>query len=249
MAGWNKILDWEDDWLKENYLNYPSYVVLTDTYNKLFGKSYSVAAVKTHCLRVLNLRKPHAESNLRYTKEQKEWLKENYPLLGETETTRQFNEKFNMNKPIHSIVNHCCREGIKVNKQVANRNHSVFNTRAYETGGIKYLNDRQYIKLEDGSWIPRQRYVYEKTTGKKVPPKWHVIFLDGDYNNFNPDNLVAIPMKYNGLLSGHGLRSEDPEITKAGVLWCELYDALDINKDMLNRANRTMFECDLGLEE
>ena len=71
---------------------------------------------------------------------------EGLPLLGETETTRQFNEKFHMNKPIHSIVNHCCKEGIKVNKQVANKNHSVFNTRAYETGGIKYLNDRQYIK-------------------------------------------------------------------------------------------------------
>ena len=98
--------NYNDEWIVENYLNYPSYEQLAIDHNKLFGTSITTIAMKAHG-RKIGLKKPKRYEE--FTEEQNAWLQENYPLFGVRETQRQFNEKFNANRTYSSIktfINH-----------------------------------------------------------------------------------------------------------------------------------------------
>ena len=93
---------------------------------------------------------------MRYTEQEKEWLKENYPKLGEKETARQFNELFNHSQKAHSLGTYCsgCL-GVSVSAEVRsinssrNHNHGYLNVngkRFYEPEEIKWLKEN-YSKL------------------------------------------------------------------------------------------------------
>ena len=84
---------------------------------------------------------------------------------------------------------------------------------------------RWVIKKEDGSWDFASRAIYEQTYGE-IPKDYTVTFLDNDVNNLDPNNLVAVPRRYLGILSRYDLRSIDRDLTLAGIKWCELYDIL-----------------------
>ena len=58
-------------------------------------------------------------------------------------------------------------------------------------------------------------------------PKGHVVtHLDGDLYNVNESNLMVIPVQYMGLLLKNNLRSSNADITRTGIMWCELYSLL-----------------------
>ena len=70
-----------------------------------------------------------------------------------------------------------------------------------------------------------------------------VLYADGtiDYmtvltlHDNDISNLAAVPAKYFGMLQGNNFRSSNPEITKTGILWCQLYDALGLTKKDLEQ--------------
>ena len=84
---------------------------------------------------------------------------------------------------------------------------------------------RWVMKKEDGTWDQASRVIYEKNFGS-IPKDYSVIFLDNDVNNLEPENLLAVPIKYLGLLSQYNLKSVSKEITLAGIEWCKLYEIL-----------------------
>ena len=65
------------------------------------------------------------------------------------------------------------------------------------------------------NYIPLQRYIYEQAYGKLKKGEF-VIFLDGDRNNFDLDNLVAINRKINGKLTGYHSQGKN-KLTKAMI--------------------------------
>ena len=229
-----RAVDWNDKWIAENYLRYPSYKEMRVAYNEKFGTNVSIAAIKNHTHYKLGIEKPR-ENCRHYTEEQIEFLKENYPIYGCRKTLKMFNERFNETRTWSSMKNFGQQYGIQVKEDIATKNklekvRAEGSKRALrKKGDIREECGRLVMKMEDGRWEQIGRAMY-KLNGKEVPKGYAVIHLDGNVNNYEIDNLLAVPPKYMGLLQKYGMRSTNAEITKTGVKWCELYDVLKLKK-------------------
>ena len=71
------------------------------------------------------------------------------------------------------------------------------------------------IKI-NGKWISKSKYVYETSTGKKVQYDEFIVFLDGNFNNFDLDNLLCVKRKELGFVNVHlnGTCQNNGELTK-----------------------------------
>ena len=72
------------------------------------------------------------------------------------------------------------------------------------------------IKTGDNEWEFIQRYVWRKHHGE-IPPGYSVIFLDGNTDNYNIENLALVNrnelMKYNSMK----LNSDNQELNRVAV--------------------------------
>ena len=77
------------------------------------------------------------------------------------------------------------------------------------------------IKLKDGclnkNWQLKHRYIYEQHYGS-IPKGHKVIFLDGNKNNFNIDNLKLISDAEELIMNNNNLRYNKKELTETGYL-------------------------------
>lgn len=74
------------------------------------------------------------------------------------------------------------------------------------------------IKIaEPNKWQLLQRYVWEKENGRKLLKNECVIFLDGNKENFEPDNLMAIKRSELARVNKNHRVTSDKDLTKAGV--------------------------------
>lgn len=220
-----KDIKWDDDWILSNYWQYTTANEVCDNYNSAHSTNIGKDVFRHHCQKKLGLTKS-------YTKEQYQWLSENYPRLGAVKCTEEFNAKFSQSRSVGAIQTQCKRNGIKcdsITKRLIYKDN--FGVKSLPIGSTRKHHGYTYIKVSDelghhtNNWIMLHHKIYEDNFGK-VPEEHIVIFLDNNKENFSPDNLVAIPWKTNGLMNGNCLKSEDPEITKAGLMWCELHDIL-----------------------
>ena len=71
------------------------------------------------------------------------------------------------------------------------------------------------IKI-NGKWIQKSRYVYETLTGKKVQDDEVVVFLDGNFNNFDLNNLLCVKKRLIAIVNSHfsGTCKNNGELTK-----------------------------------
>lgn len=214
---------YDDKWILENWEEYRNWNSLCKAYNEKFGTDILYRTFKGHCNNKLGL-------NFLYTKEQEDWLRENYPNMGSVECTAEFNKIFNTNRTSSGVRGHCIAKlGLRVTEERKSR-LAIENTgRYHEPGTIltsRGKDDYLYLKQADGSWELLHRAVY-KELHKDLPDDYVVIFLDGDRHNCKPNNLAAIPRKYITKMTKNKFWSEFPEVTKTGLVWCELDDALD----------------------
>ena len=75
------------------------------------------------------------------------------------------------------------------------------------------------IKIKDGcqnnNWISKHRLIWEQHFGP-IPPKHRVIFLDGNKNNLDINNLELMSYGQTAIMSKKNLFNNDPMITKIG---------------------------------
>ena len=86
--------------------------------------------------------------------------------------------------------------------------------------GSTRLNADGYIMIkiaEPNKWQLLQRYVWEKENGRKLLKNECVIFLDGNKENFEPDNLMAIKRSELARVNKNHRITDDPELTRAGI--------------------------------
>lgn len=79
------------------------------------------------------------------------------------------------------------------------------------------------------NWRPKHVWVWEQHHGK-LPPKHQVIFLDGNHENFNIENLAAIPLQYVVMMNRNGWIKGNPELTKTAIKLCELHYMTEVKK-------------------
>ena len=169
-------------------------------------------------------RRNKIHSNFSWTEEQLEWLKNNYPYNPVRDTTEEFNRLFGTNKNVQSIRSKACVLGLHLTEEA--RSKSYITPNHAEIGDThKDPSGYMYIKSESGKWMLYHRYIYEKHFGE-IPEGYIVIFLDSDIENFNPENLAIVSLKTNALMNGFKFRTECAEITRAGLLCCELYELI-----------------------
>ena len=228
---WNKVW-WNDEWIAENYLRFRSYREMAEAYNKEFGTTIKESAIRQHTVD-LGFRRPRATGEF-LTEEQKKFIEEYYPHHSVEKTTRAFNEKFGTNKKKYTMKNYAQRHGLKVDEDLVTESklraaHKEGSKRALrKVGDMRFEGRYWIIKTEDG-WELIHQYVWKKHHGE-IKKDHVIIYLDGDVNNYSIDNLLEVPYKYLGMLNMNKMKSIDPEITKTGVMWCELCEVLGRSK-------------------
>ena len=86
--------------------------------------------------------------------------------------------------------------------------------------GSTRLSADGYIMIkiaEPNKWQLLQRYVWERENGRKLLKNECVIFLDGNKENFDPDNLMAIKRSELARVNQNHRITDDPELTKTGI--------------------------------
>lgn len=78
------------------------------------------------------------------------------------------------------------------------------------------------IRLEDGSWEYKQRYIYEQYHKVKLTNKDYVIFMDGDRNNFAIENLKCVPCRVASIIGNMRLPAKNKEIMESALALAEL---------------------------
>ena len=225
MGRWVK---WHDDWIRQNYLSYPSYQAMADGYNEAFNENISLSTIKNHCCIKLGLKKPRV-NNRHYTEEQIEWLKVNLPKYGRNETCRMFNERFNECRTVRAMKTFTAMYGVKVNEDVWKK-HVTENVNKDKLKNLPSCGlGGPNAQAPDGKWQYQNRVVYENEIGQ-IPKGHCVVHLDSNPLNCNASNLMAIPHKITSMMAGGNMYSEHPQITKTAITWCILADLLKDNQ-------------------
>jgi hypothetical protein len=82
------------------------------------------------------------------------------------------------------------------------------------------------IKVSKNEWEYKQRYIYEQYYNINLPKDIMVIFLDGDKNNFDINNLRAVSTPtYNTARNKH-LLSNNIDVSNAALDLAELYQEI-----------------------
>jgi hypothetical protein len=72
-----------------------------------------------------------------------------------------------------------------------------------------WKNGRAYVRLADGTWQRRNRYVMEQTLGRPLLPSEIVHHKDSDPANDAPDNLEVYESHHDHLMKHHYWSRED----------------------------------------
>lgn len=166
-----------------------------------------------------------------YTKEQDEWLRENWVKYG-GEAVQMFNEKFGQHRTYQMIRGHCQNVlKVRVSKEFTKEKCRRNAKRYVPIGTMSKAKGYWQIKVADeygrraNNWMPLHHYNYINAYGE-IPKGMVVIFLDGDTDNCDVSNLKAIPQAINCMLMKKDLRSIHKALTEAGIEWCELHRIL-----------------------
>ena len=205
------------EWVLENYEKYQSYEKITEDFNAVFGAKKSVAAVMQYMNKQLRVFLETAKTAERYTKEQKQWLIQNFEKVNTYQAlTEKFNDRFHRDKPLESIRDLCSKRlGLSGmdNPTVFRKGHIK---EQYPIGTIRETRTARYIKVKDSTysyttgykepwWLPIQKKVWQDHFGE-VPDGKMVIFLDGNRKNLSIDNLYCIDRKIAVVMESQGNR-------------------------------------------
>lgn len=217
---------WHDEWIAEHLLGFSSYREMIQAYNAEFGVDMSESSLNGHIKNDLGISKPRVTGEF-LTEEQKRFIEEYYPHHSVKDTTAEFNRRFGTNKKKYTMLNYARRHGLQVDPAVVTKSkldasHAPTSKIPYRKVGDIRFDGRYWVVKTENGWKNVNRAVWEKHYGS-IPKGYAVIHLDGDCGNYEIDNLQAVPFSYLGLLDRNGMRSTNAEITKTGVLWCNLY--------------------------
>lgn len=158
----------------------------------------------------------------RWTEAETAWLTEYYPDHGIDESIKEYERIFNKPMPYKRLVRrvHYLRLHI-TNKRRAHVQHE--NGKNYcqkERRDVGFVNpDTGMIKTENG-WMRLSKYL-------NIPKGYYAIHLNGDKTDNRPENIMVVSRRTCMKMTLNRFWSEHSDITKAGILCCDLEDALD----------------------
>lgn len=199
---------------------------------------------------------------MKYTDEMKQFILDNYKGRYNQELVDLFNQKFNTNITSRTIKSYKANnnlnsgltgkfrkgqtphnKGKKMPKEVYEKvKHTMFANGNvppnHRPVGSERISKDGYIEVkvaEPNKWRLKQRVVYEEAKGK-IPEGCTIIFLDGNKQNCNIDNLRCITRSELLYLNCNGLNNSN-EITETGILMARLDRAKNKKKQELKDKN------------
>lgn len=234
----------QKQWLFEHYNEYDSYRILTEDFNKEFESDRTVSAIQQYLTKRLGLYLVTDKTSEHYTEEEEQWLIGNFDNYSTYAVlTADFNRIFHRNKLKLSIMEKCTR-----NLHLT----GMINTGQFGKGKIKTQcpigtirknkNGSVYIKVKDSQysymsgyeepyWLPIQKKVWQDHYGE-VPDGKMVIFLDGNRENLDINNLYCIDQRISAIMAKNRWYTNSREHTITAIKWCELHYAM---KDSVRR--------------
>ncbi len=134
---WN---DLQEKWLIDNCKNYSSYITMSKDFNKKFSLNLSNTQI------IARIKKLGLKLNTNifvFTKQHKEWIKENYIHYSNYEDfTKDFEEKFDVKIKQFTLSNYCANNKIKLTER-----KTMVYTKEQEQWIIDNFNDNTLIQL------------------------------------------------------------------------------------------------------
>ena len=173
----------------------------------------------------------------RHTEEEVAWLTEKQDTMTRAKLTDAFNKKFGASVSEYSIKDKCTKS-LKIYRSVNVTNFANTQRKQCPIGTIRKSQTMTYIKVKEVPvgvginnnqsgygepyWMPLQKKIYQDAHGE-IGKDQFVIFLDGNTENFDIDNLYPIDRRISATMSKYGWWSKERESTLAAIKWCELY--------------------------
>ena len=157
-------------------------------------------------------------------RELKEYLLKHACKKTVRELTPLVNKEFNETYSMLELQKYLFRNRIPYKYENINKSHCMSAMQIGEE--VQTTEGRVKIKLANNIWQYKQRYIYEQYYKVKLTDNDFIVFLDGDKNNFNIDNLYRIT-RYEGahlanIYSFRNVEVKDPEMAKLGIAIAKL---------------------------
>lgn len=155
-----------------------------------------------------------------FTEEQKQFLRETYPSSGGRITHRKFVELFHVEIGYEAMKRYCRHYlGLHVTDEFKKQDYE---SRAMPIGTVRVnCRGEAKLKIAPGKWI-------KATHGSVHVPEGCIAFnLDKNILNNEPSNIGITTNSKFRTLRNCGMWSENPEITKTGLIWCDLKEIYD----------------------
>ena len=188
--------------------------VTLEKINKKFNLNLSLRQLN-NCMSNNNIK-----VNIRHTwtNEQIEYLKKIAEGTPRKEIVKKLNDKFNLNLTILPVRDCMNSRGIRNN--IDKRFSAKDGNRCQQEKPVGTISKWEcgYTRIKTGKneWEFIQRYVWKEHYGE-IPPNHSVIFLDGNTDNYNIENLALVDrnelMKYNSMR----LNSDNQELNRVAV--------------------------------
>ena len=172
----------------------------------------------------------------RYTKKQLKWIEKNVNnYINYKDMTDAFNLEFGESRTEQGISNTVTKR-LKLNKNlnygqfsnVLKKEELPLGTIRRTGNGVTYVktkltgeNRPKYSGYKEPYWMPLQKKIYVDEHGD-IKDDEMIIFLDCNRYNFSLDNLCCIDRRISAILAKNKWYSENPEITKTGIMCAKI---------------------------
>lgn len=221
---------------------------IAEQINREFGCAVSESSV-SKLMKRYGIEKPRVVKHMRkssenyhvYTETEKEWLKQHQDEMPRDQLADTFNQVFGTAVSRTSIKDVCTKR-LKLKRSqntgcIQSGDKRIDDIRL-PVGTERIYNGYTWVKVNNiqfkgkvtsdkfrQNWCPKQVYLYEQAHGT-IPVGYFVVFLDGNKQNFDLDNLYCINRRVLAMMSKNRWWTESREHTLTAIKWCELFYAL-----------------------
>ena len=147
------------------------------------------------------------------------FMRENYPYHSNEWMVEAIEQKFRKKVKPNALRMKAYRMGIKLSKErqsEASKEHQIA-----EIGKITAWNKGyKFIRTKDG-WVNYGKYLIEQATNEVIPKGYAIVFADGNNENYDIENLVAVPIAWQSTIANNKWSGE---LLEFGLIWLRLHD-------------------------
>lgn len=147
------------------------------------------------------------------------FMRENYPHHSNEWMADAIEQKFGERLNLGAIRMKAYRMGIRLSTErqsKASKEHQIA-----EVGKVTAWNKGyKFIRTESG-WVNYGKHLIEQATNEIVPKGYAIVFADGDNENYDIGNLVAVPIGWQSIIANNKWAGDLLEI---GLIWLRLHD-------------------------